>query len=1486
MHFRLKRFAAILIAAVMMIASLPVTALAEELPTLLEEGTAVIPEGDSSHGYLEDIVITYDYDRSAELPDYVFSKDTTDYTVGLPNTGNVNFALKTNSADGKELYAAALYNGKYESNAGVTATEEFTLSPTYNFKEGYSSVFYTGVTGTISIIVGTKDENGELTDTDVYNFTATAMPCLSYASISRGSKEDAVMLSEFSESNACDSELKVLKTSEAESFKVSISLSGRTDLYANGNKFSSAYSGDISLEGLDPDTDGIYTVPLKAVSQDNPELCKEYSIKVYTKDYRPIVTANAAETIEVEKDTPVTMSVTATLPEGVQGELSYQWWHGYREIEGATSSEYTAPGFKKNGYEDFTCKVSIEVDGITYTGEAETEVFVKLTYINKPVIAENIFAPTKNYDAEPYRTEYKSGETPDMLAFSLASDREFSVEWTYSFYVNDKPSAEGATEITEVTEKGYSSGEYLKPRYTIDRSFETGVYYLFVRVTAADRYDPERFVYTDGEPIKLTFAAPVYEDWKGGGTSDDPYLISSVEDLAAIRTYVNEKNDWLNGICFKLTGDITLPVDWEPIGKTSTPRAAFGGAIDGDGHTLTVAEGGKPLLNLVSAAVIKNLDIYGKRIEGCGLIDSYFVDYGPDGDYWTGCPVCVTIDNVKLLSGTSTLQSGFLTGSGSGANTITITNCVVESGVIIGYDKSYSGIGSFVGGAFNGEIDNCVSYAEVYGKNKVGGIAGGKGQSMGKCIVRNSAFIGKIEASGQNVGGIIGQGYISGSAPNTMPVSVINNYVDADITGGTNVGGIFGSEGGLRKAVNDAVLRDSIFYGTLTATDEDGVVGGIVGYYRGINDKIDCTNNWFYDKSGTVTEAFGKIDFNEKDTTAEAFGQQGAKTPKEFADGTVLTLLNEGTYKNWKQGKLYPVLNDEPVVIGFDYSGECKTEYFVGDELDLTGLEFTAKWSNGAETTVALEDIIISGYDKNERGIQKVTLTYGAASIEIEVTVLKRPTADKNTISVSLSIMGDIKHEVTSSDKHTLSGGGLQTWSATTEYEADLNATVWDVLQKAFEAAGITCENPSGNYIESLTYNGVTIGELTNGNLSGWMYTLNGSHSLNGIAQQFLNEGDEIIFHYTDDYTAEDGSQYIDNGEISSDKKYTPAEIEDIYKAVGDKLSSIGVPVVGSVGGEWAVIGLVRGGRDISEEYYKNAAEYVKQNIDENGRLHRSRSTDNSRVILALTALGYDVTDVGGYNLLNGLSDIDYVQKQGINGAIWALIALDSHGYKIPKSSNEVSQATREKLIEAILNAQLSDGGWNIADGAANPDLTAMAVTALAPYYKNDNISAKTGNEVKTAVDRALERLSEMQLGNGGYSGVDGMCAESCAQVLVALTALGIDPDTDTRFVKNGRSVIDALADHYADGSFKHIVSGSADGMATEQSYYALAAYYRFKTDKTSFYDMSDVEVRLSGNDKNEDNPSTGYPLNTAVCFVSALTAVLLAVKGKRIYKK
>ena len=319
------------------------------------------------------------------------------------------------------------------------------------------------------------------------------------------------------------------------------------------------------------------------------------------------------------------------------------------------------------------------------------------------------------------------------------------------------------------------------------------------------------------------------------------------------------------------------------------------------------------------------------------------------------------------------------------------------------------------------------------------------------------------------------------------------------------------------------------------------------------------------------------------------------------------------------------------------------------------------------------------------------------------------------------------------------------------------------------------------------------------------------------------------------------------------------ANLDTIYKTTGDFMATLGTPTVNSTGGEWMVIGLARSGRLVPAGYYDNVVEYVKAKADANERLHPAKVTDNARVILALTAIGKDVTNVGGHNLLKGLDNMAYVQTQGINGPIFTLIALDSHNY--PTSGD----VTREKLIQAILDAQLPGGGWNLSGNDADPDMTAMAIQSLAPYYK-------TNETVKAAVDKALEALSALQRNDGGFDSWGTVNSEACAQVIVALTALGIDPTADSRFVKNGLTVLDALASFYVTGGgFRHTAGGDLNGMATEQGYYALAAYYRFANTQTRLYDMSDVTIQTGGS----NTPATG---DTGVLvWVIALPVTILA---------
>ena len=341
-------------------------------------------------------------------------------------------------------------------------------------------------------------------------------------------------------------------------------------------------------------------------------------------------------------------------------------------------------------------------------------------------------------------------------------------------------------------------------------------------------------------------------------------------------------------------------------------------------------------------------------------------------------------------------------------------------------------------------------------------------------------------------------------------------------------------------------------------------------------------------------------------------------------------------------------------------------------------------------------------------------------------------------------------------------------------------------------------------------------------------------------------------------------------------------KLANIYKTTGDFMATLGTPTVNHTGGEWMVIGLARSGRTVPAGYYDNVVKFVRENADKNERLDRNKVTENARVILALTAIGKDVTNVDGHNLLKGLDSMSFVKTQGINGPIWTLIALDSHNYPT------MGDVTREKLIKTILGAALEDGGWAMSGTKADPDMTGMAIQALAPYYKDNQA-------VKEAVDKALNVLSGLQKDDGGFGSWGTVNSESCAQVIVALTALGIDPTCDSRFVKNGKTVMDALAGFYVDGGgFKHVADKGRDGMATEQGYYALASYYRFLNGQTSLYDMSDVTVQIAGTSGGDNSGNgtnnggtpatgdTGVTMWVVALPVAALGAAFVLKRKKR----
>lgn len=287
-------------------------------------------------------------------------------------------------------------------------------------------------------------------------------------------------------------------------------------------------------------------------------------------------------------------------------------------------------------------------------------------------------------------------------------------------------------------------------------------------------------------------------------------------------------------------------------------------------------------------------------------------------------------------------------------------------------------------------------------------------------------------------------------------------------------------------------------------------------------------------------------------------------------------------------------------------------------------------------------------------------------------------------------------------------------------------------------------------------------------------------------------------------------------------------------------------PSFGTGAGEWTVLSLARGGYYPTDskyfaDYYSRIEQTVKEkaaSVNLNGALHKVKSTENSRLIMALSAIGKDPTKVGGVDLVGAYSanGFNWIKKQGLNGPVFALIALDTYNYKTKDAT------IRQQCVNYILEAELSGGGWALSGTAADPDMTAMTLQALAHYADNA--------DVKAAAERGFAALSSIQKDNGGYASWGSVNSESIAQVIVACTAWGIDPSTDSRFVKSGGSPIDALLEFYIpDGKgFAHVLEttggytgGEVNAMATDQACYALVAYDRFVNNKNALYDMTDV---------------------------------------------
>lgn len=450
------------------------------------------------------------------------------------------------------------------------------------------------------------------------------------------------------------------------------------------------------------------------------------------------------------------------------------------------------------------------------------------------------------------------------------------------------------------------------------------------------------------------------------------------------------------------------------------------------------------------------------------------------------------------------------------------------------------------------------------------------------------------------------------------------------------------------------------------------------------------------------------------------------------------------------------------------------------------------------------------------------------------------------TVTVQVDSYNENKHSFTGTN-YTFTGKASNDWTA------------WDAVKACLDNAKYEYTG-SGAYLKSITdTKGQTLGEKDDGKSSGWMFGVTpaqGEETLPNttLDATFIHDGDTVRLFFTNKYIPVDPDEPVDPGtEVPNfDKVYA-----DTKKYIQNNVPA---PVVASDRGEWAVLGLARAGVELSDAYiqayYDKVVAYVQKNMGADGVLvdpesHNPTVTDNERIILALTAIGKDPANVGGKNLLAALQNRNIMQVTNtsdtdINGLVFGLLALNSGNY------------TQDSywLVQAILTQQNEDGSWSSSADTkpvGDVDMTAMALQALAPYYTEGDDTT-----VNAAVDKALQWLSAKYKGTGYTS------AESCAQVVVALSALQLNANSDSSFVKTvdgaPTSVLGDLLRYYlGEGQgFKHAASGkTADQKATEQALYAMAAYERYCQRTKALYDMTDAVCAHSFGDWQVVSPAT-----------------------------
>lgn len=467
-----------------------------------------------------------------------------------------------------------------------------------------------------------------------------------------------------------------------------------------------------------------------------------------------------------------------------------------------------------------------------------------------------------------------------------------------------------------------------------------------------------------------------------------------------------------------------------------------------------------------------------------------------------------------------------------------------------------------------------------------------------------------------------------------------------------------------------------------------------------------------------------------------------------------------------------------------------------------------------------------------------------------------------------------------------------------TLFEADITlpkyATAYDGLVQASESVDATVDT---EWLTSI--NNIDDYLLVEGDF--WSFNVNGETASVGALGKSAEAGDVYEFRLdnfinadhiemTCDSVEPDDSEDVDTPDedipvVDDDTTTESQDIKALRQQITTDMNVLANYILSkdkaeNYGDEWWVWGLATAGVDIPANYLTDVEKKVAALQGDFESV-----SELEKVIIALSAMGEDVTDVAKVNLIEKLISHEQL-TDNVSAAAFGLIALSSGDF--------VGTAETEKsLIDYLLSVELADGAWSYRGETASIDITGMVLTGLAHYQAQPDVAL--------AIERAVAYLSNVQEENGGFVEFGSDSSETLSQVIIGLTSVGIDP-TSEQFTKPGGNIVEHLLRFKtAEGLYTHEVGDDeANDLSIQQALLALAHLNKFagldveldvtpqpdinvpeeeviQEDKTDEDDVVDV-----GGDRLPDTASPYYNYLLIGLIVIVVGIIVFAIQRKR----